>query len=91
MSAASAKKNKMSFEQATARLESIVERIDNPETGLEEMISLVEEGLKLIHSSRQLLNDAELRIRRLENPDAAPAPAAPTTPVSRNDDDFSLI
>ncbi len=91
MSAASAKKNKMSFEQATARLESIVERIDNPETGLEEMISLVEEGLKLINSSRQLLNDAELRIRRLENPDATPAPAASTTPVSRNDDEFSLI
>lgn len=86
---ASPKKDKMTFEQATARLEDIVERIDSPETGLEEMISLVEEGLKLIRSSRKLLNDAELRIRQLETP--APAPAAAATPAPQCDDSFSLI
>lgn len=90
MCASSAKKEKLSFEQATGRLEAIVERIDNPETGLEEMISLVEEGLKLIRSSRKLLSDAELRIRQLEAPDAAPA-AASTPAPRRDDDEFSLI
>ena len=53
------------------------------------MISLVEEGLKLIRNSRKLLNDAELRIRQLETP--APAPAAAATPAPQCDDSFSLI
>ncbi len=77
-----------SFEQATARLEEIIARMDSPETGLEEMISLVEEGLSLITRSRKLLADAELRIRQLENPEPTPAPARAATP---HDDGFSLI
>lgn len=76
-----------SFEQATARLEEIVEMIDNPDTGLEEMISLVDEGLKLINSSRELLLKAELKIRQLET--------SQTTTVApeqnQQNDDFSLM
>ena len=34
----------LNFEQATARLEEIVARVNNPETGLEEMIALVQRG-----------------------------------------------
>ena len=45
-------KNKtLNFEQATARLEEIVERVNNPETGLEDMIALAAEGLTLIRNS----------------------------------------
>lgn len=84
-----ATKQPIQFEQATARLEEIVELLDNPETGLEEMISLVEEGLALISSGKELLQKAELRIRTLENPEQAPAAKAPTAPFS--DDGFDLL
>lgn len=81
-------KNKsLNFEQATARLEEIVSRVNNPETGLEEMIELAAEGLGLIRSSEQLLAEAELKIQKLEQ-------AEPTAAQARNthdDAEFSLI
>lgn len=83
------KKNSLSFEQATARLEEIVSRMDHPETGLEEMITLTEEGLKLIRDSRSILKEAELRIQQLENSESESQ--TPSTSSLRNNDDFSLI
>lgn len=83
------KKSPLSFEQATARLEEIVARMDCPETGLEEMITLTEEGLKLIRDSRTLLKEAELRIQQLESADAQSGTSSTTS--HRNNDDFSLI
>lgn len=81
-------KNKpLNFEQATARLEEIVERVSNPETGLEDMIALAAEGLTLIRSSEQLLAEAELKIQKLEQTTSAPA-----NDKQLNDDaEFSLI
>lgn len=82
-----------SFEQAAARLDDIVARMEQPETGLEDMIALVEEGLGLIRRSRAMLTEAELRIRKLEE-----EPVEQTTPAKRSskptpqqDDGFSLI
>jgi exodeoxyribonuclease VII small subunit len=81
-------KNKsLNFEQATARLEEIVARVNNPETGLEEMIELAAEGLGLIRSSEQLLAEAELKIQKLEQV-AAPEP---TSKPSQDDAEFTLI
>ena len=81
-------KNKtLNFEQATARLEEIVERVNNPETGLEDMIALAAEGLTLIRNSEQLLAEAELKIQKLEQAETAPA-----NDKRLNDDaEFSLI
>lgn len=87
MSSRQQKNKTLSFEQATARLEEIVERIDTPETGLEEMISLVDEGLTLIRSSRDLLQKAELKIQQLEASQAA----ASTTEQQQQNDDFTLM
>lgn len=82
-----------SFEQAATRLDDIVARIEQPETGLEDMITLVEEGLGLIRRSRALLTEAELRIRQLEaEPDKQSAPSgrsSKTTP--QQDDGFTLL
>ncbi len=89
MCAKTTKAEKMSFEQATERLEAIVARMDSPETGLEEMIALTEEGLKLVRNSRKLLADAELRIRQLENPDTEKKRSA--APVPTNNDEFTLL
>ncbi len=75
----------LNFEEATARLEEIVARVNNPETGLEDMIALAAEGLTLIRNSEQMLAEAELKIRKLETPDS-------TAPEPKNDHgDFSLI
>lgn len=75
------------FEQSMARLEEISARLDNPETGLEETIALVEEGRRLVAASRALLEQAELRINKID------VAAQPATAVTPNDDDheFSLI
>ncbi len=70
-----------------ARLEEISARLDNPETGLEETIALVEEGRRLVAASRALLEQAELRINQL---DVAPQPVAAATPKDA-DNEFSLI
>lgn len=84
----SKKEQYISFEQATARLEAIVDKINHPDTGLEEMISLVEEGHKLIKSSRKLLTEAELRIQQLETPDSS---ISTLPPAAQQNNDFSLI
>ena len=75
------------FEEATARLEEIVARVNNPETGLEDMIALAAEGLTLIRSSEQLLAEAELKIQKLEQADTQP----PQANQKNEDAEFSLI
>lgn len=77
MSPRASKNQEPGFEQAMKRLEEISARMDDPETGLEETIALVEEGFSLVRRCRKLLNEAELRIKTLENPDAAASPATP--------------
>ncbi len=54
------------FEQSIARLEEIIRHTDSASTALEEVISLVEEGTKLIRHCKQILKKAELRIQVLE-------------------------
>ncbi len=90
MTTSATKKQPIRFEQAMSRLEQIIQLLDNPETGLEEMIPLVEEGLSLIRSSKELLKNAELRIRTLENPQETAPEATPPQPAPQNDDGFSL-
>ena len=85
MPARTHKEQKLNFEQSMTRLEEIASRLEHPETGLEEPISLVEEGRKLVAACRKLLDDAELRIKTLDNP-------APATANKKDDEDgFSLI
>lgn len=96
MSPRAAKSAEPTFEQATARLEEIDELMNNPETGLEETIALMEEGTKLIRRSRKLLQEAELKIQQLENPDAALTEGPkPRSGAARNaastSDEFSLL
>lgn len=80
----------LSFEQSVARLDSIVRRMDEADTGLEEMIALVEEGLQLIRSSREILTKAELRIHMLEQEQNQPQNDGVPEQI-KSDNDFSLI
>ena len=77
-----------SFEEAAARLEEIVALMDNPSTGMEQMIALAEEGLTLLRSSKKMLAEAELKIRKLEAPAEAEAETAESPEEAS--DEFSL-
>ena len=55
------------FAEALQRLESLVERLDDPETppSLEEALDAYEEGTALARECMRRLNEAELRVERL--------------------------
>ncbi|MEO0965063.1 MAG: exodeoxyribonuclease VII small subunit [Planctomycetota bacterium] len=55
----------VSFEEAIARVEAIVERIESGEAGLEESIAAYEQGAALVKRCRAVLDRAERRIEEL--------------------------
>jgi len=57
---------KITFEKAMERLQEIVARLEDGNVPLEESIKLYEEGMKLGKLCRKMLNEAELKIKRLE-------------------------
>ncbi|MCR1934192.1 exodeoxyribonuclease VII small subunit [Clostridium tepidum] len=60
-------RKKESFENMLEKLESIVENMDNGEITLENSIKSYEEGIKLCNKLYKVLNDAEGKIKILEN------------------------
>lgn len=87
----SSKTNKgtLGFEQTISRLESIKEEMNDPATELEHMISLYEEGLKLVRRGRKILSEAELRIQTLELKQKKDE--STLTPDSEENDEFTLL
>lgn len=59
------KKERLSFEDALARLEEIVEKLEAENILLEESVKLYEEGIELSKSCTQTLEQAELRIEKV--------------------------
>lgn len=59
------REEKLSFEEAFARLEAVVAKLESGEAGLEEALELFEEGVTLSRYCRQKLDEAEGRIRVL--------------------------
>lgn len=64
---ASSKKetSKRTFEQALARLEKIVDSLEQGEVPLENAIELYEEGIELSKECMETLSKAELKIKKL--------------------------
>jgi exodeoxyribonuclease VII small subunit len=60
-----AKKDELTFEQALARLEEIVARLESGEEGLDEAIALFEEGTKLSRLCQEKLSQAQMKIEKL--------------------------
>lgn len=60
-----AEKERLSFEKALSRLETIVEKLDDESLSLEESIELYEEGIVLSKQCSQTLEEAELRIEKV--------------------------
>jgi exodeoxyribonuclease VII small subunit len=74
-------KEHLNFEQAMARLEKIVEAIEQGKVGLEESIKQYQEGMALISRCREVLGEAELKIQQLQASGpfgAAPAEGKPS-------------
>lgn len=61
------KKKEMSFEDSLARLEEISELLEGEGVGVDEIIKLYEEGMKLSQKCYSKLKDAELKITELTN------------------------
>lgn len=76
---------KLTFEQALQKLESIVQAIEQGQVGLEESIQRYEEGMALIQRGRTILAHAEQRIQTLQLADdgtLTPEPFDPDTAVA---------
>lgn len=58
--------DELSFEKAIARLEKIVEAMEQGKIGLEESVKHFEEGMGLIARCRRVLGEAELKIQHLQ-------------------------
>lgn len=59
-------KGRFEFEKAMARVENIATAIERGDIGLEESVKQFEEGMALIARCRKVLDEAELKIQRLE-------------------------
>jgi exodeoxyribonuclease VII small subunit len=59
------KKERLSFEEALTRLKEIVEELEAENISLEESVKLYEEGIELSKICTQTLEDAELRIEKV--------------------------
>ncbi|MEM9065039.1 MAG: exodeoxyribonuclease VII small subunit [Planctomycetota bacterium] len=57
--------DELPFEQAIEELESLIDRIEAGDTGLDESMKAYERGTKLVSRCRALLDQAEQRVREL--------------------------
>ena len=58
----------MTFEEKLEKLKDIVEKLETPDTlELDTSLELFEEGVGLVRSCRELLENAELRIQKVSD------------------------
>jgi exodeoxyribonuclease VII small subunit len=68
------KRDTQSFEELYRRLEEAVEKLEKGGLPLEESIALYEQGMELAKRCQDVLDKAELRITKLRESFAQPAP-----------------
>lgn len=78
-------KEKLTFEQAMARLEKIVEAIEQGKIGLEDSIEKYAEGMEMIRHCTRVLADAELKIQKLQADAAGQLKVAEFTSASEDE------
>ncbi len=63
----------MTFEQSMQRLEQIVRAMERGDVALEESLKLFQEGTELVRNCNQLLDDAQLQVKKIMTaPDGSP-------------------
>lgn len=70
-------KQSPSFEEALARLETIVESMESGDVPLAELLAKFEEGNTLLKTCEARLKDAELKIEQLKKQKDGPAALTP--------------
>ncbi len=60
---------KLTFEQALEKLEDIVAAVEQGKVSLEESIEKYEQGMKLINDCRKMLDQAEQRVQKINQPE----------------------
>lgn len=60
-----ARKSELSFEDAFAQLEEVVQRLEGGDLPLQEALALYERGVALADHCQRLLDQAELRVTQL--------------------------
>jgi exodeoxyribonuclease VII small subunit len=65
------------FEERLSRLESLGERIRNPDVPLDEALSAFEEGVKIARTLEKDLEKVESHVKALMNPPEDPESAKP--------------
>jgi exodeoxyribonuclease VII small subunit len=60
-----AEKERLSFEEALKKLESIVGKLEDEDITLEDSVKLYEEGVKMSKFCTEILEQAELRIEQV--------------------------
>ena len=58
--------NELSFEQAYTQLQQVIQKLESGELSLDESVTLYEQGRLLSMRCQTLLDNAELRIKRLQ-------------------------
>lgn len=74
------------FEEALKKLESIVEQMESGELPLETMTARFEEGVRLVKTCQKRLEEAEIKISKLEK-DASGMPTLKPADELLNDDE----
>ena len=64
-----------SFESTVSRLETIIDGMENQETGLQESLAAFEEGISLLNKAHAVLANAEQKVNVLIEKNAAQAEA----------------
>lgn len=58
-------KDTENFEKKLKRLEEIASKLENEEVGIEEALTLFQEGMKLGKECKKILNDIELKVQKV--------------------------
>lgn len=77
----------LKFEDAMRRLDEIVQAMESGEIGIEESIARYEEAMALRAHCQRILDDAELKIKKIQLDAAGRISAEPLTPAAESADD----
>ena len=58
-------KKNLNFEDSLAKLEGIVDALEDNDVSLEESVNKFEEGIKLVKDCQKQLKEAELKVNKL--------------------------
>lgn len=70
----------MSFEEAIAELEAIINQIEQGQVGLEESLAAYRRGAALLKRCREILENAEQQVQQLTAPDSGKSTTRPEKP-----------